>query len=855
MLYRFGKFESRGLETGEEALRLLAEANARIGTFAKTPISEILSVIDRVGKLWRPGGKYFEQALKEVSDEISFSQAMVEQTLRIIPMICDQAALKRRLEIEFGNPEVLDHFVTKPGYSGRVHAAPFGTLLHVAAGNVFIGCIDSLINGFVTKNVSIMKLSGKNQKFPVLFAKSILEADPDGVLADQFSLVYWPGGKTEVENVFKSRVNAIIAWGGQEMIEAYRKNLGAGVALIEHGPKISFQAVFKNAYEERITQTGGLTELARSIATDVSLWDQSACSSPQNLFVEEGIDRKSLMAAIGDALNGMPWERGALSGDEQVELLKERCRATYSELMEQGALLQGKDWMVSYDPQPGLRSSPLNRTLILKTFKSVEDLGNQIVSYSSFLQTCGYLASAEDRETLLAQGARWGIQRFAPVGQMMSGQEGSPHDGRYGWVELTRMISDESPDQDEPLIAFVNRAIREVPVYGDLYGHQPIRSIRELRPIVSSLFAESSLGQSDSLLKKDPDPGYVFSSGGTSGKPKFAYYSHDEFEAVGKMLAQGFRAQGVGKGTVCANLFVAGNLWSSFLAVDRALAHCGARVLPIGGNADPDLVLKYLAEFKPQLVIGLPSLLVSLVNHAVARGVQLEVPQICYAGEHLNSQARKLFERNWKTQRFGSAGYASVDAGPIGYQCAHCVPGEHHLFSEFVRLELIDDEAVVTSLVRRNMPVIHLRTGDQVSWSQPGQGCACGDRAPKFTLHGRCDGQMNLWSCRLLLGEVEDALFQVGVEDATYQLSLEEVIQDGILVEQLAVSIETEKGKAYEKLSRSFGTLLHRLSKDVHATHPVAYVEARVALRSVPPGSLDRVARTGKIPRIRDLRK
>ncbi|MGK5081991.1 acyl-CoA reductase [Bdellovibrionota bacterium FG-1] len=802
------------LNTAEEAMKLLEDAEGKRALIARTPLSEILAVIDRVGRLWQSEGEYFRRALEELSDEIAFSKAMIEQTLRVIPVLCNRTAITKRLAIEFGDAEILDRFIPRQGYAGRVHAAPYGTVLHVAAGNVFIGCIDSLLNGFVTKNVSIMKLSGKNQRFPVLFAQSIIEADPYSVIADKFSLVYWPGGKSEVEDVFKSRVNAIIAWGGQEMIASYRRNLGAGTVLIEHGPKISFQAIFKNAFEGEIKKGHGLTDLAEKIATDVSLWDQSACSSPQTLFIQDGIDLKALMEAVGNGLSQAQWERGTLSDDEHVEILKERSRAVYNELLEGGAVFEGQDWLLSFDPTPGLRASPLNRTLIIKRFKTIEDLGRQISPYSAFLQTCGYLAADGDHEALLIEGAAWGLSRFAPIGQMMTGMEGSPHDGRYSWVELTRMIPDEN------------------------------RGVQTASDHISSRLS----------LKKDLEPGYVFSSGGTSGQPKFAYYSYGEFDAVAKMLSRGLSAQGIGKGTLCANLFVAGNLWSSFLAVDRALVHCQAQILPIGGNADPDLILKYLVDFRPDVIVGLPSLLISLLNRGLELGLNIEISQLCYAGEHLNVQARRQFENNWKTRRFGSAGYASVDAGPIGYQCGYCGPGEHHLFSDFVDLEIIEDEAVVTSLVRQNMPVVRLKTGDQVSWGEPQRGCLCGSKEPKFVLHGRCDGQMNVWSCRVLLVEVEAALLQAGIDEATFQMSIREIMRDGVVLEQMTVFIETDR-RDYKSLGHCFALQLHRLSKDVHATHSVSYVEERVALQSITPGGLPRVARTGKLPRILDLRE
>src|SRR5690606_24512431 len=91
--------------------------------------------------------------------------------------------------------------------------------------------------------------------------------------------------------------------------------------------------------------------------------------------------------------------------------------------------------------------------------------------------------------------------------------------------------------------------------------------------------------------------GYIFSSGGTTGEPKYLHFSNEEFDHMSDMLALNFRLQGVKPGMIVANLFVAGNLWSSFICVERALEKIGAIQLPIGGLCSSENILMYLKKF------------------------------------------------------------------------------------------------------------------------------------------------------------------------------------------------------------------------------------------------------------------
>ncbi len=825
--------------TPDDLQQLVRSSRAQVARFAATPIDDIVAVLDRLGQAWQPGSAHWRHAQALARQHISFSEPMIDLSLAVIPQLLSARNLRARLKADFHEPAVLDRFVESRAFTGRQRAFPLGVLFHVSAGNVFLGAIDSLLMGFLTKNVSIVKLSSRNLAFPRFFADTLREVDTRGVLSDAFSLVHFPGGSGALEDVVKQQVDGIVAWGGEEMILSYKRDLPTTVKFIEYGPKISFQVVFGEALDR-----AGLDAAGARIARDVALWDQAACASPQNLFVEQGIDVPRLMAAIGRGFDALGLPRGQLSDDEHVEVLKEAARGAYDAVLHGSAELAGEGFYLHHDPQPGLRPSPLNRTLILKSFSSIDDLAVQVAPFARHLQSCGYLAGDAQRDRLLATLGSGGAMRFAPLGQMMQAPIGAPHDGRMGLLDLVRLVPDE---RDTTVLGHVNEALAQVPFYRRMTDGRPVAALSELPFITGRELAPHDAASLREYTRPDAAGGYVFSSGGTSGAPKFAFYGEAEFDEIAALLAAGFAAQGVRAGDVVANLFVAGNLWSSFLAVDRALAHLGARTLPIAGNADPDVALQYLQQFPARVAVGLPTQLVELARRARERGVRVELPVVLYAGEHLSLMARAFLAEAFGTRQFGSAGYASVDAGPIGYQCGHAEGGIHHLFADQVHLEIVEGEAVVTSLIRRDMPVLRLRTGDLVD---PVDGpCGCGSPHPRIRLLGRADSQFNLWGCRLFLEDVERALADLGLDGALYQVVLR---QDARALESMQVRIEAAAAPAADP--RQVAENFHRHAKDLRITHPVSWLDGRFHVELLPPGGIPRVPRTGKVKLLVDER-
>lgn len=797
-MYWFGE-EKEGLKnwletSGDSLLSLKTRMR-------KTKLEEIVSVLNALSVYWKEH-KHPEEIIRGIENDSGFSRPDVEATLAILPALLSEESLMKRVRGEFTNEHMLDRFAKLPHQETLVKAQPLGLILHITAGNVFLSSLDSLLMALVTKNLSILKVSSENKTFPLYFARTLKRIDTNRVLSDKFAILHWKGGDQSIEAPLKKKVNAIVAWGGEEMIASMRKDLPAEVKLLDFGPKVSFQIMSRKGLSSM-----ELSKAAQAVVSDVIPWNQGACASPQDLFIQEGIDQKELLRALEVAFSNAP-KRNLLSDDEATEILKEKYRALYSELMDGGMMAEGPEFLLHLEANKFLRPSPLNRSLIIKTFKDATDLADHLRPFSYFLQSASYLLSPDEKDDYLDELSSVGVKRLAPLGTITMGKDGAPHDGRFVLRELVSFVGDE------------------IRVTGEATG--PLTTSADIKKAFETL---------------PHPPGYIFSSGGTTGEPKYVHFSYEEFDFVADILAKSLRAQGVRPGMKVANLFVAGNLWSSFMAVEKALEKIGVIQLPIGGMCSEENISMYLEKFRPDVVMGIPSMLVKNAETMDEKGKELHVPMVFYAGEALSEPRQEYLARTWGTKYFGSVGYASVDAGIIGYQCSHSKPGEHHLFSDLIEMKVVDDEAVISSPFRSSLPIKNYRTGDRVEMIGP---CTCGDSSPRFKLLGRADNLIMIWSCRLQLNEIENALKDVDPSVLSYQVILTHEKQDEIL------SLYYEKNQLIKEEILLANLYAH--SRDLKDTITLQELSAKTRIIPVEHGMIPRNPRTGKISLILDKR-
>ena len=415
-----------------------------------------------------------------------------------------------------------------------------------------------------------------------------------------------------------------------------------------------------------------------------------------------------------------------------------------------------------------------------------------------------------------------------------------------------------------PLTELVRHAREHSPFYRELYRDLPDGplSLSDLPVIEQEAFwAANSPGKSRLMTARATD-GIAFKSGGTSGNPKFSFFSRDEWVSFCEAFGRGLSANGLMPGEKVANVFYGGELYASFLFITKSIEHAptGAVVYPIMGATDPSVTLHLLEEHEIDVLAGVPSSLMLLAGQAEREGNhRLHLKKILFGGEALYPDQRAYLERVFPGVVIRSVGYASVDAGLLGYADSSCGPNEHRVFGAETHVEILDEESglpieevgrpgkvVVTELTRRLMPIIRYPAGDLAEWVEP-----AGALDRKFRILGRSEegariGPMTLYleDVRQILGGLADLGildFQVLVThaDRCDQLTLRLAVPEPERME--ARHAEAVVAKLYVERP-----MFPELVADAKV-HPPEIVWTRDA-------ELERNPRTGKMKRIIDRR-
>ncbi|MDO8804043.1 MAG: acyl-CoA reductase, partial [Elusimicrobiota bacterium] len=646
----------------------------------------IVETLAKSGRFFGRGGKYRKAALAHLKEHITFSGPVIEKSLDVIPEILDRQELNRRLQMELFIPYALEAPVERRGYEGLIRAMPKGVVLHVGAGNVFLGILDSMVMGFLTKNVNIVKLSSSGSNFINLFMEALREADGKGLLSRSAAVLRWKGGSRELEEAALRNVNAVFVWGGYDAVQSYRKIAPIDVRVEGFGPKTSVGVVFESCVDNE-----GMKEVARRAALDASLWDQAACSSLHTLyFIAPAARHKALAASFlkeaSEQFSKLAVELplGRMSPDELVETTRARELARVDAALGAGAFESSAprlDWTVIYETDPVYRVSPLNRVLYVKTVNSLEEVRDRLLPLRGYIQTVGVGGSIERKKVMETLGPA-GIARVVKLGKMLTGATGSPHDGVFPMMSLVNWLPiEEKPSQLDRLSELVEHARTLSPFYGRHFKEvQKIVTLEDFRSVPfleKHHVLENTPPDSADLLTSRVQHGIYFASGGSTGQPKYVFYDQHEYDNTCRMLAQTLEAAGLDETDVIANLFIAGNLWSSWLSVEKAISYTKAISVPVGSNLPLENIAGYLEDFRVTAIIGLPSFLAKVAEYVRANPGRhkLCVKKIFYGGEYVGAEMVKFFQRVFPGVVVRSAGFATADAGVVGFQCPRCVKG------------------------------------------------------------------------------------------------------------------------------------------------------------------------------------
>ena len=408
---------------------------------------KMLELFARLSKAWQdPNYPRRKEALALLVKTSGLSRELLSAVFVEFPKLFSPETLLKKIEGELGSPAILEEPVTQMSTKARLIARPAGLVLHVAAGNVFLGCIDSMIDGIITKNVNFVKMSTDDTAFPVIFAESIRDFDRANAVSGRLAVLWWKSPDAKMESLFKREMDRIVFWGGYDALASWKEGLGPSAVLIQHGPKVSFGIVSETGLEK----TADLADVTERIAFDIAIWEQRACHCPQTLFIDGAISApraREFIDSLAESLRAMNrrFPPARRSDDEYVEILRAREAALAKRFAtgEDVRVVGPKtlDWTIIYhDRAAGRRfePSPLNRTIIIKRYNSLDDLSVILEGQSFYLQSVGYCLGDLEVSRVAAVLSRAGATRLSPFGAMAMPVPGTPHDGIYALRDLTR---------------------------------------------------------------------------------------------------------------------------------------------------------------------------------------------------------------------------------------------------------------------------------------------------------------------------------------------------------------------------------------------------------------------------------
>jgi len=244
----------------------------------------------------------------------------------------------------------------------------------------------------------------------------------------------------------------------------------------------------------------------------------------------------------------------------------------------------------------------------------------------------------------------------------------------------------------------------------------------------------------DAFLAVDPiEVVDICQTSGTTGDPVTLWQSEHDLERLAYNESLAFRAAGLKPtdrvliGAALDRVFIAG------LAYFLGLRRIGATIIR-AGSGQPALVAELIRRQYPNVLIGVPSLILALGRQFQEQGknpAALGIEKVICIGEPVRGTDLKLsplgqvLAQQWGAQVLGT--YASTEMATAFADCTSGCGG--HVLPELIYAEIVDadgkplppgeiGEVVVTPLQMRATPLLRYRTGDMARMHS--ERCACG---------------------------------------------------------------------------------------------------------------------------------
>ncbi|MFN3731579.1 acyl-CoA reductase [Comamonas testosteroni] len=420
------------------------------------PVAEIIDAVDRaMARLLDRNDIYRQQAEAWLPVVSGYDADMVRLGLTGFFKTFRAAQLKRFVAEDFANPAVLDGF-QPAAKGGAVRAFGPDLLVHSWAGNVPALSLWSLVCGLLVKAPAIGKLASAEPLFAGWFARLLAEVHPP--LADCLAVVWWRGAGGEEADALYAQADTVLAYGGNQTLDALRRRLPVTTRFLPHGHKLGFGLIDAQALD-----TLKAPAMARLAAWDVMRYDQQGCYSPHVFYVQRGAPVSA--RAFADYLAAELANLQRRFARRELDLEEGAALARWQQNMEWGGeahqLLGPVDapWSVAYSEslQP-LAPTALYRTIAVVAVDRLDAVLPVVAAQRDYLQTAGIAAGPEELYRLAGLLGAAGVTRISAIGSMSMPEAGWHHDGRFNLLDLVRMTEIEQSAElaAQPLASYAD---------------------------------------------------------------------------------------------------------------------------------------------------------------------------------------------------------------------------------------------------------------------------------------------------------------------------------------------------------------------------------------------------------------
>lgn len=427
----------------------------------RLPFEAILDFADRFRSVLVSNLAVLSRIPVEIPGPGMASSSLASVVLAILPEMLRAEGLAEAVDLELGSPSTpgrrylegwVDGTASHAGMMARLERSGLGAQtaapvrltpqvravptrqLHITAGNSPVVPFLSFLRALLTRGASTIKVASEVLWVQAILAVALRAAGPEHPMTRHTSLVYWPGGDREIEDVLFSAgaYDRVVVWGSAETVRSVRAR-ALHTKTITMAPRYGVSL---------IDLRGGARpeEAARAASVDTLIWDQKACTSSLVHYVA-GSEESAL--AYCEQL------RAALAHwDDRLPRPLPLAVQGQLRMLERTALRTAR-WFVN-GKAPDLRSAvvftrepfdlslhPMSRFVVVRRVERLEDalpwIGPSVSTAGVFPDT----ALIEVRDLL----ATCGVSNVFPLGECERAWPGMPHDGMRVLSELVNWTS------------------------------------------------------------------------------------------------------------------------------------------------------------------------------------------------------------------------------------------------------------------------------------------------------------------------------------------------------------------------------------------------------------------------------